>query len=949
MPATLHALRLSRHELLLELTKNPASDKVSLFHLLQEILGLIKSNGHFLIDEVDSVLRCTDETHFTLQEAKEIPFNLFEKACRFNQAFIKLAEEKKIATKEDFEREKEAIIELACEHAKGLLQAAQIRLFLEDKAAIKDITAEDLEFLSFLKGAIQHWLPFCIHQIKELNFGLSKESPDKLYAIPYLGNNQANERADFSNEHETLLYTMLVYRKSPPSIKHLQNWLKNLKTKVQKERANKGLSAEMKSPLVQRFKKAFKDKSFDQFDENDSQDLQDLQDAFQTSDELLYFYLEDAVYPQIQIHTKRLSSYGVSLAEMPKSLQGFTGTLYNGLSYHEHLSRNLRPQRKPIVDLKETLKEKTKRIFSVPMTALDNFIEALLGEELGEKRALIDIGAQFAGFSNLSVVQGLAKHFLNKQMPIEGILYYDEENKLHLYEIQTNKSIGPLGTELKELDQRFDRTKLFSYYDQIHTRGCDIKQNLDAVAIVCVGHKTTDCDFCQGVMRMRQIQSGAQSIEICLSKPLEETLESGEESSIEELIAHFEKVEQEKEKNENFRALKQKIRNQMQRIVDAELDAVYQKLGEENFEEFCKRINSSAVLAFYQEDCEKSLFEQYGQKTKLINTEKLIEQYLMDWKEKTLLALQALGREDVEAIKAYIMQEGLSHLHELKGHIPEQVLANDQALLGQEMQCQKEQELQKETECQTELQIQLEEFKQKFSSEFVLRDYRPSFLEHWKSLLQNLENDHMEHLRIARDGFEELFEEQGIAEEIAKDFFPKELFLSLAAAYYFSGKQEIEPIFFSSHARALPFLAWVDGGEQSLIVLDSQDAMDLWNAMQAIKKPELAVSLCLSDGRLLKGAAIAEDKKEQFEELVFKAALLRGDFEYLRREEDKLCRLLNTLSRQKALELLESIFFRASFFYESTEIINFFNALLENPQNIHKITIQELLATRREF
>ncbi|CAN0310344.1 unnamed protein product, partial [Ectocarpus sp. 12 AP-2014] len=48
----------------------------------------------------------------------------------------------------------------------------------------------------------------------------------------------------------------------------------------------------------------------------------------------------------------------------------------------------------------------------------------------------------------------------------------------------------------------------FTFYDQVHTTGMDIKQGLSAVAAVTLGKDMTFRDYAQGAFRMRGIGKG---------------------------------------------------------------------------------------------------------------------------------------------------------------------------------------------------------------------------------------------------------------------------------------------------------------------------------------------------------------------------------------------------------------------------------------------------------
>ncbi len=54
--------------------------------------------------------------------------------------------------------------------------------------------------------------------------------------------------------------------------------------------------------------------------------------------------------------------------------------------------------------------------------------------------------------------------------------------------------------------------KRFTYYDQIHTTGIDVKQAVDAKCLLTIGKGMTLRDLLQGAWRMRKIESGQKIV-----------------------------------------------------------------------------------------------------------------------------------------------------------------------------------------------------------------------------------------------------------------------------------------------------------------------------------------------------------------------------------------------------------------------------------------------------
>ena len=121
----------------------------------------------------------------------------------------------------------------------------------------------------------------------------------------------------------------------------------------------------------------------------------------------------------------------------------------------------------------------------------------------GEFHCLIDTGALITGLDNEEVAQFLLKH-LPEWM--EGVVYLDRRDRQMILLRASGKSI-----HLSQCGINPDRR--FSFYDQIHTTGMDIKQAASAKAAVTLGKDMNFRDYAQGCFRMRGIGKG-QTIEL---------------------------------------------------------------------------------------------------------------------------------------------------------------------------------------------------------------------------------------------------------------------------------------------------------------------------------------------------------------------------------------------------------------------------------------------------
>eukprot|EP01029_Cantina_marsupialis_P025404 TRINITY_DN6726_c0_g3_i3.p1 TRINITY_DN6726_c0_g3~~TRINITY_DN6726_c0_g3_i3.p1 ORF type:complete len:891 (+),score=259.15 TRINITY_DN6726_c0_g3_i3:877-3549(+) len=111
--------------------------------------------------------------------------------------------------------------------------------------------------------------------------------------------------------------------------------------------------------------------------------------------------------------------------------------------------------------------------------------------------ALIDTGALITGLSNEEVAR-----FLLNYLPeiFEGVVYLDQSDRQMI--------ILRSGATMLLAQCGVGPSKRFTFYDQVHTTGMDIKQAPSAVAVVTLGKDMTFRDYAQGSFRMRGIGNG---------------------------------------------------------------------------------------------------------------------------------------------------------------------------------------------------------------------------------------------------------------------------------------------------------------------------------------------------------------------------------------------------------------------------------------------------------
>ncbi|CAM9994812.1 unnamed protein product, partial [Hapterophycus canaliculatus] len=137
------------------------------------------------------------------------------------------------------------------------------------------------------------------------------------------------------------------------------------------------------------------------------------------------------------------------------------------------------------------------------MLGNDWSVAGLLGEVARSSdppfHALIDGGALVTGMTNLEV----ARHLLTVGLDgLEGVVYLDDLDRKMI--VTRSGGMRPLLLA----DCHVPPDLRFTFYDQVHTTGMDIKQGLSAVAAVTLGKDMTFRDYAQGAFRMRGIGKG---------------------------------------------------------------------------------------------------------------------------------------------------------------------------------------------------------------------------------------------------------------------------------------------------------------------------------------------------------------------------------------------------------------------------------------------------------
>lgn len=594
----------------------------------------------------------------------------------------------------------------------------ELILYLQDKAASPLLeNCNDkaiLDAFAFFK-AQQNIAALTLSRRLNENYGPSQqqdssdESKYRVLAIPYIGNGKANERSRFSNQLETMNYTiqlMLLTGLTRPMLEEIvQQWI------MQAGKEKNGFGAFISSDqtkVAQGVCIAYLNKlgiTFGQLDVRNTELMERLYQGLRYNDTLIYGVLENHILPQINQERQVLSSNALNHASMYRSKQGVSGTPSNYHSFHQDL--NFNPQTSLGTDgyIQELLKNKKTHTQHIPFETLNDFLERTLKADATDNvRAIIDISATFTGYDNVGVASALAQFYQAFAASMQYILYFNSTDKLCAISCRDPKATPIVlnTSDPKEITQKLGcpPNRRFTYYDQSHTVGVDIKQAIGSKALVLVDQRTSLDRFLQGVMRMRGLESQEQEIIIVAQNDL----------TFNEHLNNMADNEEYQLKNDNFAAALEKIDNL---IYDDCLKRVIA----------CDNPEDQAILADTFKSCfintqQLDLYKQYGAVSGEMDTALVLERY----KQQAFAQWEAWLRQiDIipTSIQMHVMQEKAEGVIEkARPHCHQRVVCKN--VHNDDKEHETEKEKQKEEQREKELQQEEEFFNPDFKEKRLI-------------------------------------------------------------------------------------------------------------------------------------------------------------------------------------------------------------------------------------
>eukprot|EP00516_Mucochytrium_quahogii_P008420 CAMPEP_0203758104 /NCGR_PEP_ID=MMETSP0098-20131031/10854_1 /ASSEMBLY_ACC=CAM_ASM_000208 /TAXON_ID=96639 /ORGANISM=" , Strain NY0313808BC1" /LENGTH=3866 /DNA_ID=CAMNT_0050650355 /DNA_START=244 /DNA_END=11840 /DNA_ORIENTATION=- len=393
------------------------------------------------------------------------------------------------------------------------------------------LVGDNMKLLNLGRDWIRVLLPHVLSKIDRVSFGVlsrldlanidQKRTPmsRKLMAVPFVGKDVPSRSSEFAHPDVVIGLSVLGYRYEGLRLSDVKTIVTQLKADFTRQ-----IGPRDQRPASRIFRGWLEHAAKDDevlpvlplplFQVNDRKQLERLFQILCKETQVIIYYLKQHVFPAcMNFQSIKISACGHELGSsmLFKKRIGFSGT-----------PSNLLP-----IDLGECLYEpgsdgRIMHVLSstdvVSMERKHNWTAKSLLRDVacGSFNALIDTGALITGMDNEQVARYLLEHL--PESTFEGVVYLDRADRKMFLQRSSGKSL--------HLSQcGVDPSRRFTFYDQVHTTGMDIKQSPSARAVVTIGKDMTFRDYAQGSFRMRGIGNG-QTIHLFLIPEVEQLIKN---------------------------------------------------------------------------------------------------------------------------------------------------------------------------------------------------------------------------------------------------------------------------------------------------------------------------------------------------------------------------------------------------------------------------------------
>jgi serine/threonine protein kinase len=355
-------------------------------------------------------------------------------------------------------------------------------------------TVDVLHAIMTAKGWLHHKILYHVMSYRyRVEYGLDKRK----MAVPFKAKDTPSPRSEFSHPDIAIGFTILSYYYSGLEREEVGQCLTKIKLEF-----NNG------EEILRRWLSECEHISFSGLDLFDAEKFEEIYQSLSKKVDVIFFYLEYFIFPDgTKQYLDKITGNANSLVAGPHK-RGFSGTRdTQKLMPYDVSSESHEPStdgKMLHILSREINSEYSSQRFEKPAEFLQAVV-AYTTDCLNRGKlccVLIESGALITGFSNLDVAK-----YLTSNLPahFKAVTFFNDDSG-EIEVILRGGRIIPVAA--CHLPKQF----IFTYLDDRHTRGTDLKFPLDARAIVTIGREMTKDKYMQATMRMRQLDSGQSVI-----------------------------------------------------------------------------------------------------------------------------------------------------------------------------------------------------------------------------------------------------------------------------------------------------------------------------------------------------------------------------------------------------------------------------------------------------
>jgi len=506
------------------------SDKLAKNLLLDkpEIYSNKKGNRYFIIDEIDDCINPLKSNFNIINEEKTIKEIMageknYDKLVDFIIEFVENVDVIKKSKRQKRSKAREIFTEIFEGNTVLLEKLKCICCFCEEKCnMLSGKNKNEIYFLKKIYDAIEIIIEnkFIYNKDYGLNDDFHKNS--FFYAIPYKYIGTPSRESEFNDIFITLILTTQIFLQTP----FYSYRDRDLTTFIIKVISNgdDSVNEEIKQHCI----------NF--FNFNDSKKYQNI-DYFrgqmknmngEYGKKLQYYFLKKIAIDKIKyiISYKNTSFLELLNKNIYKNCIGFSGTtdyidkiMINSVYNYPLIKED------PIFSVTKDFSTQTDKmpILKIMMAQHtnisddDNFFNELNDYNERHKdniiNCIIDTGALFRFKSNLDY----AKMFLNKIATCEYVIFYNENttyciNREEMTNINNEKLFEIEISKDKIYDKTTKNNKFIMFFDNVHTRGSDLKLPINTVGIITISNICDSVIVMQGVYRLREFGNNQKCV-----------------------------------------------------------------------------------------------------------------------------------------------------------------------------------------------------------------------------------------------------------------------------------------------------------------------------------------------------------------------------------------------------------------------------------------------------